>query len=241
MGLCPCNPLCGGCCSYPGCERARAAQLSWERGNTAANTCPGPGRGLRCHKSQRQLPRARRPGSGREIRPRGHSPGSERGEGGAGKGNLPPVPDGSTGGPCWRHGKGVHWRQQGMVLGGKQSAALLSLSLRLLHRGAGQLLAPNLYQLSKYSCPDTGCWIARGRNSVPHRQQLVKHLTPSLLWAGSLFLSCRKESEPVRLDPCLQRASWQGGSHQAQTEIQVWPLISLGNAVQDEPLQPNGK
>lgn len=157
--------------------------------------------GLRCHKSQRQLPRARRPGWGQGIRPRGHSPGSERGEGGAGKGNLPPVPDGSTGGPCWRHGKGVHWRQQGMVLGGKQSAALLSLSLRLLHRGAGQLLAPNLYQLSKYSCPDTGCWIARGRNSVPHRQQLVKHLTPSLLWAGSLFLSCRKESRASEAGP----------------------------------------
>lgn len=85
--------------------------------------------------------------------------------------------------------------------GGKQSAAPLSLSLQLLHRGAGQLLAPNLYQLSKYSCPDTGCWIARGRNSVPHRQQLVKHLTPSLLWAGSLFLSYRKESRASEAGP----------------------------------------
>lgn len=157
-----------------------------------------------CHKRQRWLLAVAPTGPAAGLRPedggRMVTHGQRAGSWVSKERELTPVPDGSTGGPCWQHGKESTEDSKERYRGGKQPAAPLSLSLLLLHRGAGQLLAPNLYQLSKYSCPDTGCWIARGRNSVPHRQQLVKHLTPSLLWAGS-FLSCRKESRGSEAGP----------------------------------------
>lgn len=82
-----------------------------------------------------------------------HGAGSrEAGE--QGKGTYPLCLDDSAGGPCWRHSKGIRRRGQetwqGTVLGGEKSATP-SLSMQLLHQGAGQLSAPNLYQPSKNS------------------------------------------------------------------------------------------
>jgi len=102
----------------------------------------------------------------------------------------------------------------GNSTGGREISCPLSLSLWLLHRGAGQLSAPNLYQLSKYSVVLTGCWIAWGKNSVPHRRQLVKHLTPSLLVAGSSDIS-QLQKEPREEPRAGEARPPPAGSHQA--------------------------